>query len=772
MSASTTSEPTSATAEPADRSVPVDPAGTAPAQRRLLRLRAPLLMFAVVVVGAALPLVGNHIFYFWDDSAAVGVPVWHRIADAVLHGHFPLLNLDMWRGGNFAAEAATGLWNPVMVAAAIAIYPINNLAVGITLAKMFFMLVLAGGTYLLARDHDVRRSLSAVAGAALPLAGYSFFMDSTAWINALMLTAFTPWVWWAARRSLYRGGSLLWVVVTGYLVVSIGNPYGLLVVGFVVLTVVVEAWVTGRRGQVLGLLLAGVAVLLLSIMVYLPLLMTSSVGFRVASETSNNGFLKPSLTNLLELSSPSGQPFMVNFGTSAHIGYLTVPVVYLAWFVLPTLPWMRWRVLREQWRSHLGLYVFGGIYLLLMLGPSQIWMFRWPLRLIDFFWIPVMVLWVVLANQGFARTRWRLRATLSVAVVVIGGYLVWGERTDTLNRHVLGGLAVLVLVCLLARFGSTGRAGFAVLTVGTLLVLGMQVIWFPGNNNVLNYQFPTSVSAMQDRFAKYQGVTVQVASLRASAPGDLLPNRAYQDELFGSEFSVAGVESTTDYTGIGYTALDSPLCEDYTGSTNCPQAWTRLWQHPSGYPVPLADLLRAQNVVVQNRLVDTRNQPAPKGWHRSPADEASGLATVWQRDTPVAWPAGRLSYAPDGVRVLSDTMDGQVDEQLTYHRTDATTPAALTFARLAWPGYSATVNGAPATVRTGPDGLLNVALPTGVTDGQVLVSWSPPGSRESTVAFGLGALLTIGLGVVPWVRRRRRQQDTNEVDNATKEVSA
>lgn len=253
-----------------DGAGPVAPAG--PPRSR--RLRAPLLMFAVVVVGAALPLVSNHIFYFWDDTAGVGVPMWHRVADSVLHGHLPLLNVDMWRGGNFAAEAASGMWNPVMVAIAVAVYPIDNLAVGITVAKVLFMLVMSGGMYLLARDYGVRRGVSAVVGAALPLAGYSFFMDSTSWVNALMLTAFTPWVWWTARLAVHRGRSPLWLVVAGYLALSIGNPYALLSTALVFAAVAAEAWIAGRRRKIIELCLAGVAVALLNVMVYLPLLLT------------------------------------------------------------------------------------------------------------------------------------------------------------------------------------------------------------------------------------------------------------------------------------------------------------------------------------------------------------------------------------------------------------------------------------------------------------------------------------------------------------------
>jgi hypothetical protein len=270
---------------------------------------------------------------------------------------------------------------------------------------------------------------------------------------------------------------------------------------------------------------------------------------------------------------------------------------------------------------------------------------------------------------------------------------------------------------------------------------------------VTDYRFPTSAALLQSRFAKYQGTTVQLSDIGLDVL-ERVPGRAYTDVLYGSMFSVAGVASTTAYSGIGFSALDNRLCQSYQGSVNCPAAWTRLWLAPDGYSAPLADLLRARTVVVQNSLVDTRHRTPPPGWHRTPAAETSGLATVWTRDRALPWPGGRLSYAPPGVRVLADTMTGQVGEHLTYRRT-GTGPAALTFARLAWPGYTATVDGRPTTVRPGPFGLLVVDLPAGPRAGAVELSWHPPGWRVSWVAFGLGLALTAGLGV--WCRRRVRR---------------
>ncbi len=723
----------------------------APAPRGAARFVPPVVMLAVVAVAAMLPLIRNHIFYLWDDTAGAGLPNWLQMAQSISGGQIPLLQLDMWRGGNFAGEGVGGVWNPAILLAAMFTYSIDNMAIAIALAKTGFLLVMAGGLYLLARNYKVRPTLAATLGVMVPLSGYSFFVDTSTWLNALILTAFTPWVWWAARRALHNGGSFIWVVVAGYLACSLGNPYGLLSTGFVLLGVLVEAWVNGKRNRVIGVVLAGVAILLLNVLIYLPLLSTSSVGYRANSTTYNDEFLSPSITDLLLASTPSAQPFVRTFG----LQFMTVPGMYLAFFVLPLLPWLRWRTMRD-WRPLAGLLVFGGVYLLLLLGPSQVWMFRWPMRLIDFLWIAVALLFVVLANKGLHRDRIRQRSIMSAVIIAVGFYLAWSDLPQNVRRHFIGALVVLVLVYLVVRFNVISKAGYAVLMVGTLLVFGMQVYWFPAFNNVINYQFPNSRAELHDRFDKYEGMVVQIADLGLVGPKDAVPDRAYKDMLFGNMYAVAGVPSTTAYSGIGFTKFDSLMCTRYQGSIACPEAWDALWERPSGYDVPIADLIRTSTVVVQHKLLDLRGEEAPDGWRRATEDEDSGLVTVWERVEPLAQPDGRLSHATAGTTITADEMTNTTDEKIGFERDSADDTARLTFARLNWPGYTATLDGETLKTSTGPAGLLQVELPRGVTSGEVQLTFTPPGMTASIGAYGLGVLLTIGLGVVPWWRRRRR----------------
>ena len=157
---------------------------TADTRRRgIFRVLPALSMVAVVVVGSVMPILRTSTFYFWDDTAGVAVGQWQRIADQLLSGNIPFLQIDMWRGGNFIAEAATGIWNPVMVGLMVATHPLDNMAMAISIAKIAFFVIMALGVYMLSRGYGANRWMSAVVGAVLPLSGWTLFMDGTSWIN-------------------------------------------------------------------------------------------------------------------------------------------------------------------------------------------------------------------------------------------------------------------------------------------------------------------------------------------------------------------------------------------------------------------------------------------------------------------------------------------------------------------------------------------------------------------------------------------------------------
>ncbi|ACQ79437.1 conserved hypothetical protein [Beutenbergia cavernae DSM 12333] len=739
-------DPASPEAE-ASTSHPVPPeASSAPHRSWPRRMLPASLMLVVTAIGVVIPLRGNWSFYNWDDTAGAAIGVWHRVAEQYLAGTIPMLQLDMWRGGNFTAEAATGMWNPVMVALMIAIHPVDDLSLGITIAKGALLLLVALGVYLLAREYGAGPWASAAVGVAMPLSGYTLFMDGTSWVNGLAITAFTPWLWWAARRHL-EGRGQLWVsLVAGGLLVSTGNPYGLLVFGLVIGALGVESLVKRRPRRLVTLGGQTIVALAIAAFIYLPFLLTAPVGHRTArASVHNNEFFSPGLSDLMGMSTPGFEPYIAMFGGKT----MSFPGLYIAWFLLPVLPWIRWRRLGSTWREWSGVAVLGAVSLLIVLGPSQVWMFRWPARLLPFLAMALLVIFALAMTNGFHRDAVRRRSVVTACLILFGGWLAYSDRPHQSTWAVASvvGVAALTVAFLLVR---TRALRFGVVAVGAIGVLLVQTYWMPVNRSVAYYNFPTSAAGLQENFgSRYEGLTVQVATEKIPWQ-ERTEDGAWQDLLFGNMYAVAGVESTTAYSGIGFRTHDQTLCLAYNGWM-CAAAWETLWEVPEGETAPYADLLRVETVVVQKGHVASVD--VPPGWELA---EETDVVWVLRRADPPPFQDGRVSSVTDEVDVVEDVMDGPRAERLVVSTSDAA-EHTVTFSRLAWPGYTITVDGSELEPRSGPAGLLQVDLPANLDRAEVSVSFEPPGWRIGMAALGVAGIGAASMLVADaWLRRRGR----------------
>lgn len=732
------------TASLAEPSLETGPDSRADSRRRLSNWLPVTVMLAATLIGTLLPVLRNRVFYFWDDTAGVAVGVWQRIPESILNGSSPFLQLDMWRGGNLAAEAATGMWNPVILGLMLGTYPIDDVAVAITIAKVALFLLTAGGVYLLARGYGANAWMSAVAGAVLPLSGWSIFMDGTSWINGTAIMAFTPWAWWALRRCYLRGfrpRDMVLAVLIGYLVPSTGNPYGVLSLAIVFLALAVEALLSRRAAALKWLIPIGVSIVLLVVVVYLPFVLTSAYGWRADSGIWNDEFLAVSLSDLLGLSSPTHRPFITMFGG----GPMGFPGTYLGWFILPLLPWLRWSSF-SKWREMSSVLTFGAVFLIFVLGPSQLGMFRWPARLVPFAYLAFLIVFAVIASRGVARTRQLARTLVSGAIVLAGAWMAYSDVPGAWKWHGLVTVLIAVGIFAIVRWTGFTRSGALIMIGGMLVFLIPQLALTSSNKNVADYRMPSSKSEMSETFAdRADGLVVQIFDINVLVGAHDEPER-WQDLLAGNMPSVAGFASTTGYSGIGFTKFDSALCLSYNGGT-CPAAWDSLWESPNGSDEVLADLIGAEYVVVAKDYADDRR--APEGWSET---ESTDVVTIYSRDEPLPYD-GTISVAGSDVEVSANEQFGATGESVTVTTTSGDT--TLTFARIAWPGYQITVDGTPVSAEIGPAGLLTVTLPEGLTDAEVNVSFTPPGLLIGLGTAGAGALLLVALAVLS--HRRKRQ---------------
>ncbi|QCB49613.1 hypothetical protein E5720_09385 [Rhodococcus sp. PAMC28707] len=728
------------------------------------RVAPPMLLALAVALTAAIPLLSNRWFYYWDDSAAAFAPAWHTIGERLLAGSWPTLIPEMWAGGNITAEALYGTYNPVLLADSVVIALIPNLAIGITLVKMQFMAILAVGVYVLARQFGARQSMAFVAGFAMPFAGYTLYFDASSWASGLIAFAWLPHVWWSTRAAARGTVNPFVSVVFGLLAMTTGNPYGAVGVAVVYLAVATECIFTGRARRILSMVWSGAAVLAMALIVYLPLAFTTGVSVRTQSGVSNDGALRPDLGDLLNLSAPSNLPLVSVFGSS----YTTIPLGFLAWFIIPLAPWLKWSELKFLTRQGPSLLVFFGIYLVLLLGPSNLWLFRWPARLIGYGQLPIVIAFAVAASAGLYRDRAKVRALISAVLLLAQFYLSWSNVPEDLGIHALSLLVCAVLTAIVILSACRYPKGVVGgLVLGTLTILSLQTVaWFPGNDNVTPWRFPRQIGFMQDRFEnRYTGNTFVVADTKYISPDD--PTGQWGDLLFGNAWQPAGVRAINSYAGISYGDFVKALCLNYYGGVTCPDAVLRLDATAPGTDVSWLDALKLETVVVQNSGpyggYHAFDSFSPDEWT---IDKSRGV-TVARRNAPLPWPDGRLSAVGPDVTIEDDSAATDTSETVQYSGS-----GTATFALLAWPGWTATVDGTEVPITATPGGLIQVDLPSTSKGGSSLdLTYAPPGRALGIGLAALGLAAALGQAILYSVMRRRQNQavrtEADEVTSST-----
>lgn len=709
----------------------------------------PAVVAVVTAAYALTPAVVEHQFYLRGDSGAQFAPTWFHLGELVRGGQWPVwLDPGAWVGGNYAAEALYGIYSPVSLLVWLLVSVSPSLLLAVLAVKVAAMVVLALGTYAVARDHGAAPWASAVVATAVPISGYTLFWDAGSWVSGLLAVATAPWVWWAFRRVAAGRLNPGWAFLIGSLGVLQGNPYGTLAVVVAGFAVAIETAVA-RDWRGLGtLLLTGLCVAAWLPLVYLPLLETAGLAVRSQGELfSNNGKLRPTPGDFLALSSPSYVPQM-----RAITGPMQVPATYFAWFVLPLLPWLRWDVVRRRWRELVGVGVVGVVYLLLAVGPSKLWLFRWPMRMVEYCYLALAVLLAVVLGEGLRRDHWAQRTAATAALVLGASWLTWAQD-PAWHRVAYSGPFLLVVLSLALVLLLRSRAGTALLAA--LLIAGSgvavlsQVVVFGENASSRPWHFPTDVSTLQSRFGNRDGQVLQLADLKPlQAPRkDAKLRAAWRNYLAGSMYQVAEVDAVNSYSGMGYLPFTRTLCMQYDGLTKA-CGYANLWKPDPGTGVPLAELMKLDTVVVQPKLAEGVEPPA--GWEVT----RTHPVVVVERTTPDPWPGSRLSWVEPAVDVTDAATRSPYRQ--TVEVADSGSGGALVFALLDWPGYRASLDGTPVSVGSTGAGLLTVRLPANAS-GTLELTYRPPGLVPGLVSASAGVLGAVVLSVFAVRYRRGRR---------------
>jgi len=646
-------------------------------------------------------------FTWFGDNAESFFPLWHMVGTALRDGHWLGFDPDGFAGGNIAGEANYGIFNPVVLVNAVIISGFDELARASFLVVTEFLVLLGLGVRLLALSYGARRPAAFTAGLIVPFGGFTLYWDAGNWICGLMSITWVAWTWWAARRYASGAGGPFPAVVCGGLAVTVGYPYALLGVVVVLAGLALELRRAREHRRLGGLVVAGLCIGGITLLTYLPLLAALPVGFRsTGASVSNANYLSPSIADLLGLGSPTLLPEIDAWEGRADV----VPSVYLSWLVLPLLCWVR-RPPAVEWRGRLGLLVPTALFGLMSLGPDQVWMFRWPLRLVEYAWVGLAVCFAVLLSSGFARDHLRRRIGATAGVLGASFFFSWSSTPKVSGTRLLwtAVVGVLVAVSLLTirRYGLRALPVMAV--AGTLVVTPAQAAVHGWDHHPVVHDLDlgrvSDLAAVREATEKYEGTVLQLSTVATVGDqGATLGGRL----TYGHTLAAAGHVTPNRYTGIGYGEFMSELFLDYRGSVTTNEPARRVFRHVPHYRGTLVDVLGIDTVVLtQGQFMDRDYKPR-EGWRTVLRDEAR--VVLQRREVP---PPGPRLTPGTGVDIRAAEGDG-TDVRISLRSPEGGT---LLVNRLNWPGYRAsTGDGRAVGVGEGPYGLLELTVPPGATD--------------------------------------------------------
>lgn len=709
------------------------------------------VLAVTVILIACVPRLIDNRFYYTGDMLESFVPSWHRIGSELRSGHWLAMNPDAWVGGNYAGEAAYGLYNPINLVNYVLTSYFENLSEAAFVIMVEFLALFAVATYLLCREYGANRGPAVLAGLTLPFSGFTLFYEAGGWPSGMMAVAWVTLFWWSALKLARSRTNPFITFIVGALTVSMGNPYAALGAVIVLVGLGVELLLTRRFRRLILLALTGACAGTAALVTYMPLLLSVDVTTRAGnSGISNDTFLQPQLGGLAGLSSPTYLPVITTFGGPIEV----LPSFYLAWFVLPLLPFLRWEKIRRllsssTFRRRHGVHLISlasitGVFFLLTFGPSNVGMFRWPIRLIEYFYLGAIVALSLAMSLGLAKNHIRRRLILSSMTVFLGFYVAFSSSPALTGRHALAAVLVLALGALAFlswhRWNTAGL--FATLTLGSIAMMSLQVIFLGRDVDESSRPDPSSTTQLSKRADDYVGTVLQIADREDTEPADITNGRL----LFGNEILASTVDSSINsYTGIGFTVFQDALCMDYRGSV-CREFYPALWSPVNkDVPIPLIDYLRVDTLVIQDALVPKASvAPAPPGWEVKSRDD---IRTVMVRKESSPLP-GTVSYAGSGVTVSAGDSNAQTETVQV-----SGSGGQVSFARLAWPGYSASIDGVETPAGAGWHGLLQVSVPPG--QHELAIEFRPPLQRLSAAVFAVAFVLALGVGVASTVFRRK-----------------
>ncbi|MFC9896524.1 hypothetical protein ACFVMC_22795 [Nocardia sp. NPDC127579] len=706
-----------------------------------------------VVVGYLAVLLANVRHFYTDDTESQYAPLWVMLGRRLREGELPTMVPEHWMGGNYTIEEA-GLLNPPQLLIDLLAPSVPNLALYATLVKLIFAIIMALGVYRVCLVYGAKAPWAAVAGICMPFTGWMLFFDSSTWWTALTGTAWLVHAWASGVRYARGRTGPIPTFVFLYLTISVQYVFPAVEAAIMIGAVALGEWIYQKRWlPSLRLATAAVCAALAGLATYLPSALSATSTWRGTAQINNDQLLTVPWSESLNASLPSTLPAFTSWW-----GYVQpMPVVYIAWFLIPALAFVDWGRARTHARELCAPILFAALVLFWTAGPGTIGPLRWPARVLPMVALGLLVLVCVLLGRFATARDWRPRAVAAALLVGLLWVRSYTAAPNQLGWHLAAAVVVLALgagaVWLGMNRGLTAAAALIMISVAPIAWWQVQ----HAQPTPLGWNLPEKRTDMKAAFPEFPGTTLQLADRALIPPDERTLAGAYGSLVFGNYAKNLEKTYVSGYTPNGHFWFGETLCMRWDTSV-CPDAFRRAFAQEPSTGKTIVDLMNVDRVVLHTALYPgARDQPAPAGWRwvDYPGHEKY-IAVLERADGLISVENGRVS-AVSGATATSE-FESDTESRV---RVDSTSGGQVVFARLAWPGYTATLNGTEVPVEQVGKVFAAVRIPPGIHDGELVLSWSPPGWP---IGVGAAVFGLLDLALLQWIylRGKRRADNTPE----------
>lgn len=672
----------------------------------------------------------NNRFFYIDDKVADYVPKLLDIARIIKSGQFPFLSTGFMNGSIYAAEFQEGIFNPLILLSSLLLDQFNNLALGACALTSYYLLIGYVGYYLLARVLGIKIVWANIFALSAVFNCFLIYWYAAAWFNPVQGAAFLPYALWASLRLANRVNwlnSCLFVICC-FLTVAAGWPAIVLMMFlFLVLVLADLLFVQRAYAKFFQNLIIYIGAGLICTLPVLPLVLSSEMFTRVSQIKNGKNFLIGSIKGLIMFSFPYFKEFIRTWGGYQKLAFSTY---YVAWFPVCLLVFLRYNTISLK-KERVWLLLFLTLLSALMvLGPEKIGPIRFPIRMLHYYHIFGLLL-VLLLSQRYGMVFNQQRSILLLSLLFLQCVLSLQVAPEQYRTILLFFFLVVILNGIFYQylkkengFEKTAPFVFLASIFLFLVIYGLDTMGRGKDWNVPSHRLQYQSLSKGGGFILFNG-------------NYLSSQKKHHEYRPATTGLIWNDKMVNGYSPLGNRLIRSKFPIQDHGLVSTRKMRDKGKEFFKIDPQTGLELLELMRV---NQIISFKG-----AWGRNVQEAATDRwkmqvkkHTVVFDHEPYPYP-GHISWLDEHVKIEEVLNITERSEEYTVSNLGESA-ATITFARIWWPGYSATLDEQELPVKQYQNFLLAVTIPPN-TSGKLELKFTPPG-------FGLWQILALVGGAI------------------------